>query len=1352
MISNIAEEINDSDINSGIAFNDENDPESKDRKKLRELNSTLQELKAKAMDKMVEDLTIRDTRKKFLFLTNSQARMFNESNIHTLIEAFNLPKPQLVIKLMNSSHGCAYERSKRDARGGRPVELSSLYNVKNSVEAESELTLFLQEFLIPLAAANHAILFVRLIPECTLFNCLKSALAGIRSRYGRRLPFTVIGIDTELYFHNSLEDEKTYTNDIKDKSVNWREHCEHMEDLHAEDNIKDAMGDAEIPEDIDNIILVDGIDDDGKVDTMAARELEWLVLRQFSKTLPCIGLQTDRCESAALKLLQCGVPVVYLDSRPREGFEDYGDHQEERVKEAMWRFKRRIEQIVRGEIVEDERTEEEKREEARTKSLDDGSNINSRKVVPETVPPVVSSRFSSKLELFDSCSISYFHNVLYGDGNYGSGPMDKGQDKGVFSYQTFSNWIHGMGKKHKKSAFSLSTAIEQSNDGVSDSITESQQHPHLKDEYRPAGPSPQDLKAVASLITESELLYKICLRYEERNVTELVDKFKQGKLYSKLRTIQSDRKSIMRFLTNPGLIYYRACDRNRDIMIERDKDSRSSNGRTDDDNFRDMRITLEKLRQIRDKAILWKAIRCITNTTVIGRLCKGGEYEGTGERFEHVKLKDLVDTIKNGDLLRALRKGEAERKNIMHFLTDEKLIIKICQSKYQDCSRGQNEERVDVGTSLVSIRDSKNDDTTVTQEEKLDQNLLEDNSKDKLHTVSSATPVCFPPDGEKGDLNMSHEETLIEKVTDENSGDNVKIDSVSTAAPVVNESAIQEDKHIKNVTTDNGSGNDKKNGVHVRTAAPDYSTVSDEKDFYEKMTEEDFAKLFKEEKLFIKLTNDYNTEDIKMAVSAITDATLINRICKGQVDSSVGDEKRLDCDELIRDFRAGKLFERLQNTEDEREAQERRREIYTTLTHPKFSHGHILQNRRHLERTMEHLLLSNRLPKKNPFGGLLLIREAWDSVDICNHIARRYKFLAKVLYLVFLLLMILLTVLTALENKDFFLTCQECEITSGVTMNQFTVYVLSVLSSIVSSIMAFVSPVHRWRALRGTAHRLESAIWQYRTRVGVFEVREAGSRCTPEVELRMFIKQIKEGLHDAGGLGTTSFGSKYADSVYTHGQYDDIFDKRGFIEKRNLPSALRRQSVGLMQWLTCCMTQSEANVEHEDDDHYSPQTPESYINLRAEVMKAFYQSRLPPNFRFYTTVQVLLILASALSAAVTFFSLTEYVAVIAIVSTSISAYVEFHSTDQKLSRYNSTIAALQNVLVWWSSLTKVEKADTRNISRLVMSCEQIHTGELEAWLSKPQKSLSDVKEEFSIGGSNKEESVGVDAMGGDKYD
>ena len=150
-------------------------------------------------------------------------------------------------------------------------------------------------------------------------------------------------------------------------------------------------------------------------------------------------------------------------------------------------------------------------------------------------------------------------------------------------------------------------------------------------------------------------------------------------------------------------------------------------------------------------------------------------------------------------------------------------------------------------------------------------------------------------------------------------------------------------------------------------------------------------------------------------------------------------------------------------------------------------------------------------------------------------------------------------------------------------------------------------------------------------------------------------------------------------------------------------------------------------AEHEDDDHHAPQTPDEYIRLRAKVMVAFYQARLPPNHRFYTTMQVVLIMASAGSAGVTFFSLTEYVAIIAIISTSVSAYMEFHSTDLKLSRYNSTIAALQNLLLWWNSLTKVEKADTRNISHLVLTSEQIHTGELESWLSKPQKSLSDAQ-------------------------
>ena len=70
-------------------------------------------IKARTMYNMVEHFAIQGELEsknfKLLFLTNAQAKVFDEENVGKIIEAFNIPKPHLVINLMRSKMGIATE-------------------------------------------------------------------------------------------------------------------------------------------------------------------------------------------------------------------------------------------------------------------------------------------------------------------------------------------------------------------------------------------------------------------------------------------------------------------------------------------------------------------------------------------------------------------------------------------------------------------------------------------------------------------------------------------------------------------------------------------------------------------------------------------------------------------------------------------------------------------------------------------------------------------------------------------------------------------------------------------------------------------------------------------------------------------------------------------------------------------------------------------------------------------------------------------------------------------------------------------------------------------------------------------
>lgn len=80
--------------------------------------------------------------------------------------------------------------------------------------------------------------------------------------------------------------------------------------------------------------------------------------------------------------------------------------------------------------------------------------------------------------------------------------------------------------------------------------------------------------------------------------------------------------------------------------------------------------------------------------------------------------------------------------------------------------------------------------------------------------------------------------------------------------------------------------------------------------------------------------------------------------------------------------------------------------------------------------------------------------------------------------------------------------------------------------------------------------------------------------------------------------------------------------------------------------------------------------------------------------------------ASAAASVLSFLSRTNYVAIATVVASSLSAYIEYSATPQKLGLYNASVLALHTSLNWWASLSDIMKKDRHNVSRLMTDCER----------------------------------------------
>ena len=195
----------------------------------------------------------------------------------------------------------------------------------------------------------------------------------------------------------------------------------------------------------------------------------------------------------------------------------------------------------------------------------------------------------------------------------------------------------------------------------------------------------------------------------------------------------------------------------------------------------------------------------------------------------------------------------------------------------------------------------------------------------------------------------------------------------------------------------------------------------------------------------------------------------------------------------------------------------------------------------------------DRLPPHNSLEGLELLMEAWCEHDIADYHATTYKILAKLLYALQLLVSWALVLIGTLKyvEADWNTTMEQSW--------QHIIFGLSAAGTFLIALDAYLSAKSRWLQLRSSAGVLESIIWMYRTRVGVFQldVAEPDSE-KPEKELCRSLNKWRQDIISSSDLqasdlkrahvnvysgNTMSISSWFSmlnpRRIYKHKQYED---------------------------------------------------------------------------------------------------------------------------------------------------------------------------------------------------------------------
>ena len=215
-----------------------------------------------------------------------------------------------------------------------------------------------------------------------------------------------------------------------------------------------------------------------------------------------------------------------------------------------------------------------------------------------------------------------------------------------------------------------------------------------------------------------------------------------------------------------------------------------------------------------------------------------------------------------------------------------------------------------------------------------------------------------------------------------------------------------------------------------------------------------------------------------------------------------------------------------------------------------------------------------------PFEGLKLLHSAWEYVDKTRVDATGYRIICTFLFILQLTLGFLITVLTALSQKDD---------------RDFQTYILvtTLLLTAAVSIDSLLSPKLMWRQLRLASVELESLIWKYRAGVGAFDpgldtLRHAEDNF--DEAFRKWKKNLQNTLNNPGGtiIPQSTDGETLKTSALPRVLSHLIFQSK--------------------------LTSSKPATNQGDnpvDNHHSYVLSKEYLEWRLDELLKIYRERLP---------------------------------------------------------------------------------------------------------------------------------------------
>lgn len=291
---------------------------------------------------------------------------------------------------------------------------------------------------------------------------------------------------------------------------------------------------------------------------------------------------------------------------------------------------------------------------------------------------------------------------------------------------------------------------------------------------------------------------------------------------------------------------------------------------------------------------------------------------------------------------------------------------------------------------------------------------------------------------------------------------------------------------------------------------------------------------------------------------------------------------------------------------------------------------------------------------------------------------------------------------------------------------------------------------------------LESETWKFRTRVGVYRLTQSDANSSRiDNLLRDKIKCIKDSVPKWSVQRISALlRSYFCYAICCCGYCRRIC--RAICCARGAYTCCRDEVLKLAKLFAwCCSTPAPTSAEEavdlccdeKDSDHEDEETgtllskpvhgatktgngnnndvvspaalsarietvsPEVYVKYRIKVVHQFYAKRVGP----YEFSSIICRSASGVGALAGFMIAwlwsVQVAAIVSIAVGSVMAWTIFQCTESKVTRFQNVKSALENHLIDWERLKPAEKCAVANIEELVLKCEEILRGQMEAWFT-----------------------------------